>query len=464
MSVLTPFLIFCVVLILWFWPRQRKDGPPTFPDLWKYIQQLSHCCLEKGDVIEIWLGTHSVYFLTDPDDILTVSNTCLNKSYFYEFTKDFIKNGLITSEPSIWKNHRRLLNTAFSQRILDTFVDEINTQTREFVTNLHSQVGKEPFDMRQYLIKYILKTVSRTSLGLEVEDQTMIDETYTNALESLTKIYLERTKKLYLHPSCIFDRTNLKKKQDDLINILINITKAVIAKRKSELKNKRKLAEKPGKLSCLLDQLLQLADDHQTFSDEEIQQHLDTFVMASFGSTSGTLMDVFLAIGSKPDVQNKILQSEVQQVQPNKNENISKYNLGKLEYVEAVIKETLRVYAPLPGTSRKIEKDVKLKNYTLRAGSTCILNFYGVSYHSMWGPDRNEFKPERWLDPAKLPRNPNAFCYFGIGKRNCIGKQFAMTVMKLTVAYIVRNYHLESDISKLEAEYEIYLNQYLAIY
>nr|ASO98033.1 cytochrome p450 CYP340AB1 [Spodoptera exigua] len=429
--------------------------------LWKYMRQLCFYSLEKGGVLEMWLGPHSVYILTDPDDILTVSNTCLNKSYFYEFTKDYVQNGLITSEASIWKNHRKLLNMAFSQRIIDTFIDEMNTQTRELVTNLYSQVDKGPFDMRRYLIKFTLKTVSRTSLGLDAEDQAVIDETYVHAFESLLQVYLERIQKVYLHLSWIYDRTQLKKKQDHLTNMLINIMDSVIAKRKSERKNKKREfieydAVKPGKFSCLLEHLLQLAEDHNMLSDEEIRQHLDSFVMAAYDTTTGTLMHVFLAIGSYPEVQKKIL-AEVQQIQPNNNENISKYDLAKLQYVEAVIKETLRVYAPLPGIARKIEKDVKLKNYTLRAGSTCVMKFYGVSYHSMWGPDRNEFKPERWLDPAKLPANPNAFCYFGVGKRNCIGKQFAMALMKIVIAYVVRNYHLESDISKLESEYEVVL-------
>ncbi|KAH9631017.1 hypothetical protein HF086_000344 [Spodoptera exigua] len=398
-----------------FFLERTSNDLPTLPKvaqqqrleawiyLWKYMRQLCFYSLEKGGVLEMWLGPHSVYILTDPDDILTVSNTCLNKSYFYEFTKDYVQNGLITSEASIWKNHRKLLNMAFSQRIIDTFIDEMNTQTRELVTNLYSQVDKGPFDMRRYLIKFTLKTVSRTSLGLDAEDQAVIDETYVHAFESLLQVYLERIQKVYLHLSWIYDRTELKNKQDHLTNMLITIMDSVIAKRKSERKNKKREfieydAVKPG--------------------------------------------------NSK---------SRVQQIQPNNNENISKYDLAKLQYVEAVIKETLRVFAPLPGIARKIEKDVKLKNYTLRAGSTCVMKFYGVSYHSMWGPDRNEFKPERWLDPAKLPANPNAFCYFGVGKRNCIGKQFAMTLMKIVIAYVVRNYHLESDISKLESEYEVVL-------
>ncbi|CAH0697147.1 unnamed protein product [Spodoptera exigua] len=373
-----------------------------------------------------------------------------------------IQTPLTYGEASIWRSHRKLLDAAFSQKVLDTFVDEMNTQTQGLVTHLSAQVGKGPFDVRQYLINYTLKTVSRTSLGLDAKDQTMIDEAYADALEDLISVYCERAQKVWLHLSCIYDRSSLRKKQDYLLKIMNNIIDAVIMKRKSDLKNNNKDGienidkVKSGKFKPALDQMLQLADEHHVFSDEEIREHLDTFVAAAYDTTSGTLTFVLLAIGSHPEVQEKIL-AEIQAVQPNKNENISKLDLQKLVYVEAVIKEALRLYSPMPGVARKIQKDVKLKNYTLRSGSTCILSLYGVGHHPMWGPDVNEFKPERWFDIANFPTNPNAFGSFGIGRRNCIGKQFAMTVMKLAVVYLVRNYHLLSDISKLESEYDIVL-------
>nr|WIE06253.1 cytochrome CYP340AB1 [Spodoptera frugiperda] len=476
MPVIAPFLICVIVFTLWLWWRPRKNAPPCYPgalplighgyqlfgnrkQLWIYLKKIFNYSLEKGGVLEIWIGTHSVYVLTDPDEILTVSNSCLNKAYFYEFAKEYLKNGLITSDASTWRSHRKYLDAAFSQKVLETFIDEMNTQTRGLVAHLNAHVDKEPFDVRQYLINHTLKTVSRTSLGLEVKDQTMIDHAYADALDNLINVYCERVQKVWMHLSCIYQRSSLRKREDYLLKIMNNIIDAVIVKRRSDLKKKESVecdTVKPGKFKPVLDQILQLVDEQHVFSDEEIREHLDTIVAAAYDTTSGTLTYILLAIGSHPEVQEKIFK-EIQEVQPNKNEDITKYDLLKLEYVEAVIKEVLRLYSPMPGVARKIDKDVKLKNYTLRAGSTCIFSFYGVGHHPMWGRDVNEFKPERWFDVANFPTNPNAFGGFGIGRRNCIGKQFAMLVMKLAVVYIVQNYHLYSDISKLESEYDIVL-------
>lgn len=62
---------------------------------------------------------------------------------------------------STWKIHRKLLNPAFNQQVLNTFVNEINVQARSLVSQLASEVEKEPFQVRKYFVSFTLKTVSR---------------------------------------------------------------------------------------------------------------------------------------------------------------------------------------------------------------------------------------------------------------------------------------------------------------
>lgn len=57
----------------------------------------------------------------------------------------------------------------------------------------------------------------------------------------------------------------------------------------------------------------------------------------------------------------------------------------------------------------------------MRAGSECILLPVGTHQHAMWGPDSQQFQPERWLDAATMPDNASAFGGFSWGKRSCIG-------------------------------------------
>ncbi|KAH9630833.1 hypothetical protein HF086_009949 [Spodoptera exigua] len=222
MSVFVLLVLCGTLYILWSWLKPRPLSPPILPGSLPII----------GHAHQMF-GNRRL--ITDPDDLGTVANTCLTKSYFYDFAKDFLNNGLITADG--------------------------------------------------------------TSLGLDAKDQKMIDNDYAEAVDSMLNSYCERSQKL--------------------INEVV---------------------------------------------------------------------------GNKED--------------------IGKEELTKLVYLEAVIKETLRLYPVVPWIGRNIDINVKLKNYTVQAGSTCFMGIYGLHCHPMWGPDVMEFKPERWLNPATVPNNPK--CFFTI--------------------------------------------------
>lgn len=50
-----------------------------------------------------------------------------------------------------------------------------------------------------------------------------------------------------------------------------------------------------------------------------------------------------------------------------------------------------------------------------------MLLLWGLHRHSVWGPDADQFRPERWLNRSTPPEK-SFFSGFGIGKRNCIGR------------------------------------------
>ncbi|CAH1641546.1 unnamed protein product [Spodoptera littoralis] len=477
MSVLV-LLAFCATLyILWSWLRPRPHSPPILPGslplighahqlfgnrkhLWIFLKYIYDYSLRHGGVIEFWLGPHTFYVVTDPDDIGTVANACLTKSYFYDFAKDFLNNGLITADAVTWKSHRKLLNPAFNQQVLNTFMNEINIQARSLVSDLEEKVGKEPFDVRNHFIEFTLKTVSRTSLGLDTKDQKMIDNDYAEAFHSMLNSYCERSQKLWLHFSFVFNISALKRKQAQLKTKLNGYINPVIRKRKMDLKTKSSTDDndttRPGKFKPILDLMLHLADEKDAFTDDEIREHLDTFVAASYDTTSTALTYIMICIGSYKDVQEKIVE-EIQEVLENADRDVGKEELTKLVYLEAVIKETLRLYPVVPWTGRKIDINVKLKNYTLKAGTTCFMGIYGLHCHPMWGSDVKEFKPERWLNSATVPDHPNVYSPFGIGKRYCIGKQYSMMVMKTTLAHLLRRYRINSNIEDLVSEFDVVL-------
>jgi cytochrome P450 len=58
-----------------------------------------------------------------------------------------------------------------------------------------------------------------------------------------------------------------------------------------------------------------------------------------------------------------------------------------------------------------------------------------------WGDDVEEYIPERWLNPERIPKD--CFLPFSAGTRNCIGQNFAMMVIRIIVVTLIRRYKFE---------------------
>ncbi|XP_063896133.1 cytochrome P450 4C1 isoform X2 [Helicoverpa armigera] len=397
----------------WFKPRSLKS-PPMYPGwlplighgyqligdamhMWKCEKQYYDFCLKNNDLIQIRLGTHPTFILTDPDDSLTVANNCLEKPSVYRYGENVYGRGLVTA--------------------------------------------------------------NETTFGTKVENNETLKK-YSDATEKVLMLILERTQNIWLHLSFIYKMTTSGRESNKLANIMKDITESVMNNRKSELKSANKMDQLGESATedfvSSLDRMLYLADKQNAFTDDEIREHLDTIVGGAYDTTATSLTFILIVIGSHPDVQEKMYQ-ELQKVLEDEERDINKHDLPKLVYMEAVIKETLRLYPPVPRFARTSNVDVKLKNYTLPANCTYMICVYGLHRHAMWGPDKDQFIPDRWLDPARLPKNPNCFASFSMGRRNCIGKLYAVMLIKTTLAYILRHYRIHSDLEKLETRCDIFL-------
>ncbi|XP_022827226.1 cytochrome P450 4C1-like [Spodoptera litura] len=354
-------------------------------DLWGLMQNVADYGLENGGIVQLWAGPIIAYGPT-------------------------------------WRIHNKLLSPSFNQQVLNTFLPEMNVQARNMVSQMTTVAGKGPVDIKEFITQYILRSVCRTSLGLESKDQDIIDNGYAKALEEIFRIVCYRALNVDVYLSCIYYWTSMGRRELELVKVVKKMINPIIQKRKSELKPTNidnYDSSTTGKFKPTLDLMLDLSNEQNVLSDDDIRAHLNTFVAASYDTTSAVLHNALMVLGSYPNVQERVYE-ELQDVFQN-NDELTKYDMSKLVYLEAVLKEVLRVYVAAPLVARKIDADIVLPKYTLRAGSICVVSIYGLHRHPSWGPDAKEFKPERWLNPDTLPTNPNVYAPFSFGKRNCIG-------------------------------------------
>ncbi|KAF9413360.1 hypothetical protein HW555_008401 [Spodoptera exigua] len=170
--------------------------------------------------------------------------------------------------------------------------------------------------------------------------------------------------------------------------------------------------------------------------------------------TSNQLTFILLLLGAHPEEQEKVYEELLEILGTDR--DVEKDDINKLVYTNAVIMESLRLFPSVPSLFRTVETDVKLKNYTMPAGSYCVI-FPMAATHldPTWGPEPDKFRPERWLHGDF--RNSKEYAPFGLGKRACIGRTYAMISMKVTLSHFLRHYRVKADMSHLKLNFDFLL-------
>ncbi|CAH2064882.1 unnamed protein product [Thlaspi arvense] len=167
---------------------------------------------------------------------------------------------------------------------------------------------------------------------------------------------------------------------------------------------------------------------------------LDVFVGGM--DTSYTLMEwAMTELLRHPKCLNR-LQEEVRTVCKGKC-NVSQEDIQDVNYLRAVIKETLRLHPPLPLlVPHESTHDVRLRDYHIPAGTQVMINVWAIGREAAtWGPDAEEFRPERHLDSSVDSRGQDfELIPFGAGRRICPAISFAAVLNELVLANLVHQF------------------------
>ena len=163
-------------------------------------------------------------------------------------------------------------------------------------------------------------------------------------------------------------------------------------------------------------------------SDEELRDELMTLLIAGHETTATALAWAFERLTRHPAA-------------------LAQLREGDPAYLDAVIKETLRVRPVVMEVGRDVTEATKIGRWELPAG-TRVMSSIGLVQRAdeRWG-DGRAFRPERFLDAQPAPYT---WIPFGGGPRRCIGASFATTEMAAIIPVVLRHFDLQPDRSESE--------------
>jgi cytochrome P450/NADPH-cytochrome P450 reductase len=174
--------------------------------------------------------------------------------------------------------------------------------------------------------------------------------------------------------------------------------------------------------------------------DENIRAQCITFLIAGHETTSGLLSFAIYYLMKNPEALARA-RAEVDEVLGG-TLTPSYEQVHRLEYVDQVLSESLRLWPTAPGFTRMPYEDTVVGGrYAIPAG-TAMTVLLGMLHRDrgVWGEDAEDFNPDHFAPERRAALPPNAYKPFGTGQRACIGRQFALQEAVLVLGMLVQRF------------------------
>lgn len=391
-------------------------------------------------------------YIRDPkviEEILS-SQKHIDKANEYDMLHGWLGTGLILSSGKKWQQRRKIITPAFHFKILEQFVDVMEKHAETFVGKLKSFDGQK-IDIFSIISLYTLDVICESAMGYELNAQLDDTSEYVKAVKEITGIYFKRMYDSRKRINFIYKFTSMYQREKVVTKKLQDFTLTVInARRKywKELGKNEKLQSSVDdfgvkKKTAFLDLLLQSKIDGVLLDDTSIREEVDTFMFAGHDTTSTAISFALLNLAKNPEIQQLVFEESKEVFENCSERTASMQDLNKMVYLEKVIKESLRLFPPVPSYSRKFREDVVLGGYTFPANVSTKIQIYAMAR------DPNLFSNPLKFDPSRFDDDMNIklFSYvpFSAGPRNCIGQKFGMLEIKSIITKIIRDFRILVD-------------------
>ncbi|KAJ3162806.1 hypothetical protein HDU86_003780 [Geranomyces michiganensis] len=220
------------------------------------------------------------------------------------------------------------------------------------------------------------------------------------------------------------------------------LARAMIDKRQRELDEEVKAGVVRDKKDYdVMDRILIPNADRELLSKEEIVDEVIGFVLAGHETSSNTATFLMWHLMENPRTM-AVLYDEIVRVCGPHGEPTADM-LKEMPYLDAVFKESIRLKSPVPVIQRTAVRETLVCGHVLPANAKIMVNIAAMHRDpNYWGPNADEFVPERWEDKVRMTEleTMGAYMPFGGGPMMCVGMKLAIPEVKILVIRLLQNF------------------------
>ncbi|XP_064625456.1 uncharacterized protein LOC135486533 isoform X2 [Lineus longissimus] len=376
--------------------------------------------------------------------LVTNSKNYGKDKYVMSPIRRVLGNGLVTSEGSVHAAHRKLANPAFGTAANKKMLPKLSKKAVELcrfwddqLRNCTDEECKMKFNIHGDFRRITLDAIGECAMSYDFNSLRFPDHEISEAFHDISNC-LSLGLDLFL-PKWHLWPTKRNRTINKYMKIIDGMVKTIIREKEEKF-----AAADEDDLDSLQEDLLAMLmsarDDGsgRHLSDEELKDHIITFVAAGHETITDALTWLFLHLAQNPEIQEK-LRKEVVTNLPDDVGDISMETIDKMEYLNAVVKETLRFSPPVPVVMRTCYNDDNICGQAVPAGTYLLLHMGAMMRMPEYWDDPETFKPERFINNNDNI-NPYSWVPFVLGNRMCIGYRFALLEMKVMTAILVKRF------------------------
>ncbi|XP_027367110.1 geraniol 8-hydroxylase-like [Abrus precatorius] len=337
----------------------------------------------------------------------------------------------------LWQELRKICHgNLFSKKTLDASQDLRRKKLQGLLNDIReSSLKGEAVDVGRAAFMTCINFLSYTFVSQDFVE-SLGNEEYKHVVGTLLKATGTPNLVDYLPMLRMFDPQGIRRHTTNYIDKLFHILDPIIDER-IKLRNGKHYVTN----NDMLDILLQISEgDSQKMTRKQIKHLFLDLLVAGTDTTAYGLERTMTELIHNPEAMAKA-KKELEETVGIGNP-VEESDIGRLPYLQAVIKESLRLHPPAPLLlPRRAKIDVQVCGYTIPKGSQVLINEWAIGRNPNIWDNAHVFSPERFLGSDIDVKGHNfQLTPFGSGRRICPGSPLAIRMLHLMLGSLINSF------------------------